>query len=160
MSILLKLAGEIDCQEIRDMQRRSFAQLLEKYHDFDTNPACESLEKIREKMSQPFTRYYFIISQNVKIGAVRVVTVDESSKRISPIFILPEYQNMGYAKRAIHLLEIQNPKVMFWRLDTIFQEKRLCNLYENLGYRQTGRFENIKDGMTIAYYEKRVKKEI
>ena len=154
MEFFLDLAGDKDCGEIRNMQERSFAKLLEKYQDFNTNPACESLAIIKQKMAQPFTQYYFITLNQTKIGAVRVVTVDENTKRISPIFILPEYQNRGYAKCAMRLLEAQNPDVKCWRLDTILQEEKLCHLYESLGYRQTGKFEDIKDGMTIAYYEK------
>ena len=157
MNVFLNQAGYEDCEEIQKMQEKSFAQLLEKYQDFDINPACESLEIIRKKMAQPFTNYYFIISDNTKVGAVRVVTIDESTKRISPIFILPEYQNSGYAKRAMGLIESQNPEVKLWLLDTILQEQKLCHLYESLGYLQTGEYEDIKDGMTIAYYEKRVR---
>lgn len=157
MGVFLSRAEYMDCEEIQKMQEKSFAQLLEKYQDFETNPACESLEIIRKKMVQPFTQYYFIISDNIKVGVIRVVTINESTKRISPIFILPEYQNRGYAKHAMSLIETQNPEVKIWMLDTILQEQKLCHMYENLGYRQTGKFEDIKDGMTIAYYEKRVK---
>jgi hypothetical protein len=41
-----------------------------------------------------------------------------------------------------------------WELDTILQEKGLCHLYEKLGYRKTGKTEEIKEGMTIVFYEK------
>ena len=34
------------------------------------------------------------------------------------------------------------------------QEEKLCRLYEKLGYRQTGESYDIKDGMTIVFYEK------
>lgn len=40
------------------------------------------------------------------------------------------------------------------KLDTILQEKGNRYLYEKLGYRQTGKTEQINDKMMIVYYEK------
>ena len=34
-----------DCEEIQKIQQESFAQLLEKYQDFDMSPATETLEE-------------------------------------------------------------------------------------------------------------------
>jgi hypothetical protein len=39
-----------------------------------------------------------------------------------------------------------------WELDTIKQEGKLCHLYEKMGYKQTGREETIKEGMTLVFY--------
>ena len=33
-----------DCEEIHNMQIKAFTELLEKYNDINTNPACESLD--------------------------------------------------------------------------------------------------------------------
>lgn len=55
MSLLLQKCTQSDCERIQQMQKAAFAALLEKYRDFDTNPACESVERIREKMNQPQT---------------------------------------------------------------------------------------------------------
>ena len=41
-----------------------------------------------------------------------------------------------------------------WELDTILQEKKLCYLYEKMGYQKTGKTEKIKDGMDLVYYAK------
>ena len=70
----------------------TFADLLEKYQDYDTNPASESLEKIEYKFNQEITDYHFLMADDVKIGVVRVVKFSENIHRISPIFILPEFQ--------------------------------------------------------------------
>lgn len=45
MEISFKNAVFTDCEEIQRIQEKSFAVLLEKYQDFDTNPATETLEK-------------------------------------------------------------------------------------------------------------------
>ena len=43
-------------------------------------------------------------------------------------------------------------------LDTIKQEKKLCYLYEKLGYMRTGKEEQLHDNMTIVFYEKKFQK--
>ncbi len=78
---------------------------------------------------------------------------DGSRKRISPVFIMKEYRNKGYAQSAIieveHIHGYDN-----WKLETILQETGNCYLYEKLGYRKTGQMKTINDKMTIVYYEK------
>lgn len=91
-----------------------------------------------------------------KIGVVRVVRLSDRICRISPMFILPEYQNNGYAQQALSVVEKLYPNADEWQLDTIKEESKLCYLYEKCGYIPTGKEEIIKDGMTIVYYSKKV----
>ena len=143
-----------DAEELWKMQVTAFAELLEKYHDYDTNPAAETIERVQIRLAQPSTYYYFIISQKRKVGAVRVVDMkDGSRKRISPIFIMKEFRGHGLAQEAIKAVEeIHGSK--HWQLDTILQEKGNCYLYEKMGYRRTGRTEVINERMTIVDYVK------
>lgn len=143
-----------DCEQVHKMQVSAFNKLLEKYRDYETNPASESLEKIQNKFNQPSTDYYFIMCRDIKIGVIRVVKLSNITSRISPIFIMPEFQNKGYAQIAMLEAEKLYPYVNNWQLDTIKQESGLCYLYEKLGYKPTGKEEQIKDGMTIVYYQK------
>ena len=141
-----------DCSEIHRMQVESFNSLLLKYQDFETSPAAESLERIRDKMKN--SDYYFIVlNDKVKIGAIRIIQ-EEKSCRISPMFILPEYRNNGYAKEALRKAEELFEKVDDWYLDTIKEEPKLCSLYSKMGYKPNGREEKIKDNMTIVFFEK------
>lgn len=156
MRAVLTKAVFSDCGQIRKMQVSAFAELLEKYRDYETNPASESLERIQNKFSQSFTDYYFIMLGNTKIGVMRVVRLSDIVCRISPMFILPEYQNNGYAQYALSAVEKLYPNVNEWQLDTIKEESKLCYLYEKCGYIPTGKEEVIKDGMTIVYYSKKV----
>ncbi len=155
MIVSLNKAVFGDCAQIHRMQVSAFTDLLLKYQDYDTNPASESLEIIEYKFNQDFTDYHFIMAGNKKIGAVRIVKLSEKTHRISPIFILPEFQNKGYAQKAMAEIELFYPDVKEWQLDTIKQETKLCHLYEKCGYIATGKEEDIKDGMTIAYYQKK-----
>ena len=101
MTISLQECDYSDCEIIRQMQAAAFAPLLEKYRDYETNPACESVERIIEKMNQPQTTYFYILSGDDVAGAVRLFKIDGLTMRVSPIFILPEYQNKGLAQAAM-----------------------------------------------------------
>ena len=153
-NIALRAATEEDVQTIWEMQVKAFSELLEKYQDYDTSPAAESIEDVMARYRQPWTTYYFIIAGNETVGVIRVVDKkDGSRKRISPIWIMQEYRNKGYAQAAVIAAEqIYGPD--HWSLDTILQEKGNLHLYEKMGYRQTGKIETINDRMDILYYEK------
>ena len=153
-NVTLRLAAQDDMRTIWEMQVRAFAGLLEKYRDYETSPGAESFEKVMAKYHQPGTTYYFITAGNETVGAMRVIDKkDGSRKRISPIFIMQEYRNRGYAQAAITGVEqIHGPSN--WSLDTILQEAGNCHLYEKMGYHKTGKIEKVNDRMDIVFYEK------
>ncbi len=47
-----------------------------------------------------------------------------------------------------------------WILDTILQEAGNCYLYEKIGYKKTGRIDNINKKMDIVHYEKNMEYEV
>ena len=140
-----------DSQALWQMQTDAFADLLEKYQDFETNAACESAEKVRSRL-QDGSFYYFIVSGGEKVGALRVV-VKGSKKRLSPIFIAKRHRGKGYAQAAIKLAE-QIHGEHDWSLKTILQEQGNCHLYEKLGYKRTGKVLKINDKMDLISYIK------
>lgn len=102
MAITLKKATREDIETIWKMQVEAFTELLDKYQDFDMSPATESLEKIIAKFEQPWTTYYYIVENDIVVGAVRIVNKNDGSrKRISPIWIMGEFRNKGYAQQAM-----------------------------------------------------------
>jgi len=145
-----------DCAIIHDMQTSAFGALLEKYGDIETNPGAEGLERITARMKQKYTDYYLIQSECKNLGAMRVARLSEKICRISPMFILPEFQGKGLAQEALTAIELLYPEAELWTLETIKQEAKLCYLYEKMGYQRTGREEDIQDNMTIIFYEKRI----
>lgn len=144
-----------DLETVLQMQIEAFSQIYAKYQDTETSPATEKYEDILFRFNQPETTYYFIMAGDEKAGVIRVVDFKDgiTRKRISPIFIMPEYRNRGCAQQAIKEAERIHGE-RHWKLDTILQEKGNCYLYEKLGYHQTGKTEQINDKMTIVYYEK------
>lgn len=155
MEVTLLRANIGNVKEIHAMQVEAFKELLEKYQDFDTSPGNETLEKVEARLKQDFTFYYFICIGQQKAGAIRIIDRKENgkNKRISPIFILPEFQGKGIAQKAIRLCEDVHGS-RNWELDTILQEPKNCHLYEKMGYRRTGKTEIINERLTLIFYEK------
>ncbi len=154
MAVQLVRASVDDVHEIHAMQIEAFAELLEKYRDYDTSPGAEKEDKVRARLEQDWTYFYFIVADGVKIGAIRVVDPGNGEKkRISPLFVQPQYRNRGYAQQAIREAERLHGSID-WSLGTIKQEKGNCHLYEKMGYRLSGTETVINDKMTIIGYEK------
>jgi len=156
MEITLTIADFKDAGVIHGMQVRAFQSLLEKYQDFETSPASEPIEKVIARLQQSVTDYYLIKGNSVTIGGIRIVKLRAKRYRVSPVFVLPEYQGRGIAQRAFQIIEKIYSDAQTWELDTILQEPGNCHLYEKLGYRQTGWTQIVNHRMTLVGYEKQV----
>jgi len=148
-------AGCESAELIWKMQVEAFAESYEKYQDAQTNPAAEPMERVLNRLQQPFTYYYLIGYGDNIAGAIRVIDKQEPDecKRISPVFILKPFRNQGLAQKAIGEAE-QMHGSKNWALETILEEPQLCRLYEKLGYRATGKTQKINERLTLAYYQK------
>lgn len=155
MEIRLVRAGVEDAERIWKMQLEAFAELLEKYQDYETSPGAEPLERVRWRLEMESTYFYLIQTEGKDAGAIRVVDGKDGStkKRISPIFVLPQYSNMGIAQQAIREAEKRHGSTG-WSLETILQEEKNCHLYEKMGYRPAGKMETVNDKLTLVGYEK------
>ena len=154
MSVELRKAEKEDMHELWEMQVKAFTELLEKYHDFDMSPATESYERVLQKYDFEGTTYFFIVADGTNVGGIRIIDKkDGNRKRISPLWIMPDYRNKGYAQQAILAAE-QIYGSDNWCLDTILQEEGNLHLYEKLGYKRTGKIDKISELMDIVFYEK------
>ena len=154
MAVQLIRASADDAPEIHAMQLEAFAELLERYRDYDTSPGAESVDKVRARLMQGWTYFYFIVLDGEKIGAIRVVDgKNGEAKRISPLFIMPAYRDRGYAQQAILEAERLHGSEN-WSLGTIRQEAGNCHLYEKMGYHLSGTETVVNEKMTIIGYEK------
>ena len=75
-------------------------------------------------------------------------------RRISPVFILPGFQNQGIGQIVIRKIFDQYKDTITWQLDTIQQEAGNCHLYEKIGFVYMGKTKKINDVMTLIQYEK------
>lgn len=154
MEISLIKAKLEDVEIVHEMLIKSFTPLLDKYQDYDTSPATEPIEKTITKITQLNSDYYIIKSDEIYFGGVRIEKMKDKHYRVSPIFILPEYQEKKIAQRVFLMLEHMYSDANLWELDTILQERGNCHLYEKIGYKRTGKTKIINDKLTIVFYEK------
>lgn len=156
--VTLRKAEESDCPELHRILVKAFIPLLKVYQDYDSSPASESLDKVVRRFRQSFTDYYFICLEDKAVGVLRVCDFGEKC-HLAPICILPEYQGQGIAQQAMTYMESLYPNAQLWTLDTISQEPKLCYLYEKMGYHRTGKYEHVKEGMDLVFYEKEVNQD-
>ena len=155
MKVSLKAATVDDAADIHRMQIACFRPMLDKYQDHDHSPAAEALSAVEDRCRQPDSDYYFIMLDAANIGAVRVVTLTAEGRcRVSPIFVLPEFQGKGIAQAAFAELERLHAPARGWILQTIAEETGNCHLYEKLGYHRCGVPKEIRPGMHLVSYEK------
>ena len=146
-----------DIRQLYDMQVESFMPLYEKYHD-DMSPAIEPIERVKARATQENRKYYFIVKDGARVGAINVgqkLSDPEDCLYISPLFILPRYQNQGIGYAAIQKVFLLYSDAKVWKLDTILQEPGNCHLYEKCGFVRVGEELIINDKMTLVNYEKR-----
>ncbi|MCR5800541.1 MAG: GNAT family N-acetyltransferase [Lachnospiraceae bacterium] len=146
---------EDEIQELYRMQVESFMPLYEKYHD-EGSPAIEPIERIRRRFEVENRKYYFIMLDGTKVGVINIGHNDPNEKYvafISPIFILPAFQNRGIGYTAIQKAFEILPRVKTWKLDTILQEPANCHLYEKCGFVRVGEEKPVNDKMTLVDYE-------
>lgn len=157
--IELKLVSEVEAECLYRLQIEAFMPLYEKYQDDDTSPAKESFQRVKEKIIEENSDFYFIMFNGEKIGGVRVKWHDgnvvyENVNWISPIFIIPKYQNKGIASKIIEQIFAMYPNTIEWRLETIKQEKANCHLYEKCGFIRSGDDIVVSEKMTLVLYIK------
>ena len=153
--IKLKEVTEEEIPDLLEMQVKSFMPLYEKYHD-EGSPAIESIERIKRRFAVKNRKYYFIMKDGARVGAINIGHNDPNERKvsfISPIFILPEFQNRGIGYVAIQKAFEKLPEVTTWKLETILQEPANCHLYEKCGFVRVGEEKVINDKMTLIDYE-------
>ena len=152
--LVIQKATIEDAPLIHSIQMEAFQPLLDKYQDFDTSPANETIQRTIDRLQQKQTDYYLIVYDKITVGAIRIVRKDNRRYRISPIFILPEYQGKGIAIATMQVVEGLYEDAVAWELNTILEEQKLCRLYEKLGYSKMGKATKMNERMTIVFYEK------
>ncbi len=155
MKITLERARSFDAEYIFNIQVQAFKPLLEKYKDYKTNPANETIDKVITRINNPNGGFYKILVNHTLAGAICVFWKEKTTQFwISPMFILPNYQGKGVAQKVLVLIEKLFPHATSWELATIFEEERNCYLYEKMGYTKTGLKKKLNDNTTLVYYKK------
>lgn len=151
-----------DIKLLRRLQIEAFMPLYEKYQDDETSPAKESEERLLKKVEDPNADFYLIYVEAVPVGGIRVsrhrgAVQIKNVAWISPLFVIPKYQNRGIAQSVIQKIFKLYPDIVTWKLDTIKQELGNCHLYEKCGFVRVGAEEIVNDRMTLVNYERPIR---
>ncbi len=138
-----------------ELQVAAFSPLLEKYQDYDTNPANETIDRVYSTDSSSGGLFYKIYGGRINSSAQSVFCWKEDVHfRISPLFLAPDAQGNGFAKQAMLLAEARYPQAETWELSSLFEETKTCQLYEKMGYVETGVRKPLNDKATLIQYQK------
>jgi len=154
MEVSLVKATDNDAQSILNNQIKTFKPLLNKYKDYDINPANETVVRVKERINRTDGIFYKILADHKIVGAIGLFWKENLQFWISPLFILPSYQGKGIAQKAVILVEKMYPQAISWELATLKEEKRNCYFYEKMGYEQTGVSKKINNKATLIFYKK------
>lgn len=156
LEILLIKSVPTDASDLLAMQKTAFKPLLEKYQDYETSPAAETIERVQTRIAIPSGGFFKIIADEKWVGAMCIQQEKGKVYWIGPIFIHPDYQGKGIAQRAMAVAEQFFADAAVWKLATLLEEQGNRYLYEKMGYVRTDRCKPINDKATLVYYEKAV----
>ena len=143
-----------DAELLRALQEQAFSELLRTYGDHGRSPAEETVEQVRAHITAPGSCYYLLMVGDEPVGGIRVIDPgDGGTKRIAPLFLLPEHRRKGFGSRAVREVERLHGETG-WQLNTILQEEGNCRFYEALGYRRMTTRLRINERTDIIFYAK------
>ncbi|MEH6939908.1 GNAT family N-acetyltransferase [Bacillus sp. JJ664] len=134
MSLVFRKSTMDDVNILLTIQKASFQEDLEKYNDKETNPACETFEKLAENIKK--FHHFTILDGQTIIGGIDV-RGDDERMHIDKLFVSPSVQNKGVGTVAMQFLEEQFPNVKLWTLYTPYLSFRNHYFYEKFGYKKS-----------------------
>ncbi|MGP3788297.1 GNAT family N-acetyltransferase [Paenibacillus sp. 1A_MP2] len=123
---------------------------MDKYEDLDSNPACETYEKLADNIEK--YHHFTILEGETIIGAMDIRGNDDRM-HIDKVFVSPLNQNKGAGTAAIQFLEEQFNNVKLWTLYTPYLSFRNHHFYEKFGYRKTKEVQ-LTHKLILFKYEK------
>lgn len=156
MHITFELAKPEDAKELYEIQKLAYKEQLERYRDYETNPAVEGIEWVLFKIKHHI--YYKIICDEKIIGAVDIYQHKRSSLHyeLNGLVVHPDYQNHGIGKKAIEFAENEFKDAKVWTTWTPHKMEKNHHFYEKIGYKKTGIEEKISDTLILVQYGKKI----
>lgn len=160
--ITIRPAEEGDADILSSLQKEAFLPLWERYNDLG-NPYLRGPEDIAWRLNSPHFRLFCILDDNVIVGGILYLYPGNSPITASReyylqrVFIKPERQNHGIAKKAILLCEKELNDATLFTVDfpADLEKNRRC--YIGTGFKDSGRRIETESGVVLARYEKRVR---
>lgn len=154
MVVRLRKACAEDAVRLTEMQARAFMPIVMRRGGFETSPAAESPGQMLERITDEKSHSFIIMADNAYAGMIRIKELGDGAYKISPIFVLPEFQNMGVGQKAMALSEELFPSARLWTLFCVREEEKNVHFYEKMGFRQTGYERKLTDSITLIGYER------
>lgn len=155
MNVRLQPARVEDATRLSEMQARAFMPCVYKRGGFETSPAAETPDRMLERIDSPKSHAFIIVLENAYAGMIRIKALGEEAYKISPIFVLPEFQNQGIGQTAMRLAFERFPAARLWTLFCVREDEKNVYFYEKLGFQKTGVERKLADGITLIGYERR-----
>jgi GNAT superfamily N-acetyltransferase len=147
-------AGQNEAEVLHNIQNEAFQKDLVSYQDYETNPACESIDQMLYKINA--SDYYTIYFHDLIIGGVAVQNRADYEYRISPMYLSPSYQNKGLGTQIVNLIFSLYPDARLWSLSTPKPSLRNRHFYEKFGFISVGE-HYINERLTLTHYQKVMK---
>ena len=113
-------------------------------------PGYDSVEDTIEGIKSNI--YYRITLNDKTIGSFWLHKINDAHFELEDFVIHPDYQNKGYGKEGLILMEKKHPEIKTWSLGTPHYSTKNQYLYKKMGYKQTGK----SDDNFLILYEKKV----
>ena len=161
MCISIKLTSASEAEELSQIQKAAFAPLYEQFHD-QGNPFLRGPEDILRRLNKDY-RHFTILLDGKIVGGIfyrlygkRSPTEELKAREyyLARIYIHPEDQRKGIAKKAILLCEREFPDAECYYVDfpEVLEKNRKC--YQSAGYCDTGERITMEGAPKLAMFKK------
>ena len=161
MGVSIRKTIPSEAKELSQIQKAAFLPLYENYHD-ERNPYLRGEEDILRRLNKRYRQFAILYDDKI-VGGIYYVcdgkcnaTADlgEGEYYLGRIYIHPEYQNKGVARKAILLCEKEFPDAKAYYVDfpEDLDKNRRC--YESAGYCGTGEKVCAEGTPALALYKK------
>jgi ribosomal protein S18 acetylase RimI-like enzyme len=138
--------GDAEC-----ITRIKIAAYNQEFRDFGPGtdggpPDYTSVECTKEGIQTNL--YYVIMLDTTMIGSFWLQEREHAHFELEDFVIHPRFQNKGYGRHCLQLMEAQHPEITKWSLGTPTFSVRNQHLYEKMGYTQVGKSD---DGFLLLY---------
>lgn len=159
--ISIRLTVPSEAEELCRIQKAAFKPLYQKYHD-EGNPYLRGVEDILRRINKN-SRYFTILYGREIAGGIvyrlkgkrtPCIQLEEGEYYLGRVYIKPELQGKGIARKAILLCEKEFPDAKTFYVDFPEDMEKNRRCYSNAGYRDTGKKLIMDGNPPLAMFEK------
>jgi ribosomal protein S18 acetylase RimI-like enzyme len=132
--------GVDDTGEVLTLQRAAYVTEAQAHDDLTIPPLTQTLDQLREELTDPRTTAWGIREHGRLVASVRVRLADPAAAEIGRLVVAPDRQGNGLGTALLLAAETRLPaEITVIRLFTGEHSHANLRLYQRLGYRETGR---------------------